>query len=361
MIFPEKEAFMSDKIIKQIFLIGFFIFFISGISIAAETKNQSSFFNSSLHYTTRGMAYWYDKENGGLETHTGLPYLSGKLDCVNCHIGSCDVCHKTIDGNKAVYTVKAARNQDVCLNCHKRERTIMKIDSDNKQQDVHFSKGMQCMDCHTARDVHGDGKEYNSMKQTGAIDAKCENCHQVITETTAHKIHNGRLDCNACHVRHVVSCSNCHFETLVNDKKRVDMKLSGWTFLINYNGQVTAGTMQTYVLKDNKTFLMFAPQNSHSIMKEGRKCADCHGSDNAKKAQSGSFILTWLENGELKQSKGVIPVAEGVQYNFVPFNYINGKWEPFEKISNTGLHYAGYGSPLTKEQLRKLSTPMGKE
>ncbi|MCX5718901.1 MAG: hypothetical protein NT055_02865 [Nitrospirae bacterium] len=43
---------------------------------------------------------------------------------------------------------------------------------------------------------------------------------------------------------------------------------------------------------------MFAPQNSHSIMKAGRKCKDCHGTEIIKQVQNGKLNLTWLEKGE---------------------------------------------------------------
>ena len=325
-----------------------------------DIKKEDCFFLSSLHYTSRGMAYWYDKANGGLEILTGIPYASPKLDCINCHVKSCDVCHKTVTGDKSSYSVKAAQNQDICLNCHKRERTIMKIDKDANQVDVHVNKQMQCKDCHTQRDVHGDGKEYNSMKQPGAVDAKCENCHPSVPESTSHKIHRDTLECKACHVRHVVSCQNCHLETIINERKRVDIKVSGWLFLMNYEGKVTSATTQTYVVPGNKTFIMFAPQNSHSIMREGRKCGDCHGTDTVKRVQNGKVTLTWLENNELKNLKGVIPVVEGVDYDCVYQDYQNGKWIPIDNPSSPMVQYIGYGKPLSNEQLRKLSMPMGK-
>lgn len=325
-----------------------------------DIKKEDCFFLSSLHHTSRGMAYWYDKANGGLEILTGIPYASPKLDCINCHVKSCDVCHKTGEGEKLSYTTKAAQNQDICLNCHKRERTIMKIDKDANQVDVHVNKQMQCKDCHTQRDVHGDGKEYNSMKQPGAVDAKCENCHPSVPESTSHKIHRDTLECKACHVRHVVSCQNCHLETIINERKRVDIKVSGWLFLMNYEGKVTSATTQTYVVPGNKTFIMFAPQNSHSIMREGRKCGDCHGTDTVKRVQNGKVTLTWLENNELKNLKGVIPVVEGVDYDCVYQDYQNGKWIPIDNPSSPMVQYIGYGKPLSKEQLKKLAQPMGK-
>jgi hypothetical protein len=307
------------------------------------------------------MAYWYDKANGGLEILTGIPYTDPRLDCINCHVKSCDVCHKTVEGERAIYTTKAAQNQDICLNCHKREKTIMKIDKDANQMDVHFAKQMQCNNCHVPGDVHGDGKEYHSMKQTGAMHAKCENCHPSVPESTSHKVHKDKLECKACHIRHVVSCQNCHFETVINERKRVDIKVSGWTYLMNYEGKVTSANTQTFVAPGNKTFIIFAPQNSHSIMREGRKCSACHGTDIVIQAQNnGKVKLTWLENNELRNLKGVIPVVDGLSYECAYQNYKEGKWVPIENPPAPVLQYVGYGKPLTKEQLKKMAQPMGR-
>ncbi|MFZ6017799.1 MAG: hypothetical protein ACOYU0_09455 [Nitrospirota bacterium] len=323
-----------------------------------ELKKEDLFFQSSLHYTCRGMAYWYDKANGGLEIVTEIPY--SRLDCQNCHTPSCDTCHKTIIEGRPSYSKKAARNQEMCLKCHKREDSILKIDKDTNHENVHIAKGMQCMDCHTARQMHGDGVEYKSMKQKGAMDTGCEKCHKSINPSVSHKVHGERLDCKACHVRHVLSCSNCHFETLIKKGKRVSIPLSGWVFLINYNGKITSANMQNFVVPGNKTFLMFAPQNSHSIMKEGRKCDNCHGTEIVGQIQKGRLSLTWFENGNLKHLRGVIPVVSGVTYESVYQNYKDGKWIPIEKPPVPRLQYAGFGDPLSKEQLNKLSQPMGK-
>ena len=205
-----------------------------------DIKTEDCFFLKSLHHTIRGMAYWYDKKNGGLETLTGVPYDSSKLDCMNCHVKSCDACHNSADGEKSFYTVRAADKQETCLKCHKREMGIIKIDKAAGHEDVHFAKNMGCKDCHTAREAHGDGIEYNSMKQTGAMDAKCANCHKSAPQTMSHQVHGNKLACEACHVRHVVSCSNCHMQTLITTGKRAAIPLSGWVYLMNYNGKVTS-------------------------------------------------------------------------------------------------------------------------
>ena len=315
-------------------------------------KHDCIFKSSSLHYSVKGMAYWYDKAQGGLETVSGVPY--DDLSCKNCHISSCDVCHKEEKNGKVIYSNEAAKNQNICLKCHARESSMMNIDKKLNTPDVHFSAGMECVDCHTPREMHGDGIEYYSMKQPGAMDVSCEQCHEKISKSRSHIIHGKNVDCKACHVQHVVSCTNCHFETMVKEGKRVAVPVSEWMFLVNSNGKVTSANFQTFVMPGKKTFLMFAPQFSHSVSKEGKKCEDCHANSNVKNASNGEINLTWIENNKVEQTKGVIPVVDGVEYNMIYQDYKEGKWTPIENPVKPKIQYVGFGTPLTKEQLKKL-------
>ena len=329
--------------------------FLSGSSFSQETKSPECMFKSSLHYTVRGMSYWYDKENGGLEKITGVSYES--LACQNCHVASCDMCHKTEIDGKAVYSSEVAKNQDMCLKCHARETAIMKINQKENTEDVHFAAGMKCMDCHTTREMHGDGVKYTSMKQEGVMDVTCEKCHDNINKTTSHTIHGNKLDCKSCHVGQVVSCTNCHFETMVKEGKRVAVPVSGWEFLMNYGGKVTSANMQTFVVAGEKTFMIFAPQYSHSVTKNGKKCEECHANTNVKKVEEGTIDLTWLKDGKMGNLKGVIPVVDGVEYNSVFENFENGSWTPISNPEYPMIQYVGFGTPLTKEQLSKILIP----
>lgn len=326
---------------------------LSGMVVGQQTTNKDCPFLSSLHYTARGMGHWYDKSNGGLETITGVPY--SELSCKNCHTSSCDDCHKTEVGGKPAYSTAVAKDQVFCLKCHAREASIMKIDKSQNHEDVHIRAGMQCMTCHSASDVHGDGTEYVSMKQPGALSPKCEGCHANVPQSVSHTVHGGKLDCKACHVRQVVSCTNCHFETLVKAGKRVAVPVSDWVFLMNYNGKVTSANMQTFVVPGNKTFLMFAPQFSHSVMKTGRTCEECHATEAATQARSKKVRLLWLDKGEVEHAKGVIPVASGAKYDLVFQDYQDGKWNVIANPADPSIHYAGYGEPLSDAQLEKLT------
>ncbi|WP_054696573.1 selenite/tellurite reduction operon c-type cytochrome ExtM [Geotalea toluenoxydans] len=166
---------------------------------------------------------------------TGLDHISGELYrkfCSQCHVGietsgvfgaghgsGCTACHfpyndqATYEGNdptvkgKSPYSDTHAMEKlpgnQVCFRCHNRSGRIALsyqglYDGNNGlvptrkglpgpvqasggrnlvhiAPDVHFAAGMDCIDCHTSRDVMGDGYAYENMYQQTEI--SCEDCH----------------------------------------------------------------------------------------------------------------------------------------------------------------------------------------
>ncbi|MDD2898720.1 MAG: selenite/tellurite reduction operon c-type cytochrome ExtM [Desulfuromonadaceae bacterium] len=164
-----------------------------------------------------------------------LDNLSGELYrkfCSRCHIGAqttgvyaashgagCAACHfpwndeGTYAGNDRTMKGRAGRSAShamsslpdiqVCSRCHNRSGRIAfsyqgLYDGNNGlvptrggeagpvmssgarnlthiAADVHFSAGMECIDCHTSRDVMGDGFAYRNMYLQTEI--SCEDCH----------------------------------------------------------------------------------------------------------------------------------------------------------------------------------------
>lgn len=49
-------------------------------------------------------------------------------------------------------------------------------------KDIHLEKGMQCVDCHTTQDMHGDGNIYAQM--TDYIEIRCVDCHGTVAKRT---------------------------------------------------------------------------------------------------------------------------------------------------------------------------------
>ena len=81
--------------------------------------------------------------------------------------------------------------------------------------DVHYQKGMICMDCHKKTEFHGDGKTYRTrLERTDR--PSCVQCHKAGEEKTekaksAHANHGGKVSCAACHASAAYrNCYDCH-------------------------------------------------------------------------------------------------------------------------------------------------------
>jgi hypothetical protein len=323
-------------------------------AIAQEKKGTpTNFYENSLHFTNRGLEYWYSKEQGGLERITGIPF--SELACARCHVRSCDTCHKKDVQGKASYSLEPVRSQEVCQDCHNiAPLAEFRKNPDSPTADVHFKKGLKCMDCHTAREVHGDGTPYNSIQAAGALDARCENCHEPASlKCPGLKEHNGKLACDACHVRDISSCYNCHFDSRVKEEKSLSLPIKNLLFLVNHEGQVTFGNLHTFVYQ-NRTMITFALAFPHLVMKEGRTCGDCHGTPILQDLKKGRLRPIRFENGQLKNIQGIVPVLSEQDWGFVFLNFEDGRWVPIESPAEPLINYAGYCAPLTREQLAKL-------
>jgi hypothetical protein len=323
---------------------------LSGL-LSGQQSNSSAdgIFATSLHATSRGVAHWYSKEQGGLESLTGLPIT--RFNCVSCHADSCDTCHLKEEGGVRVYSRRQALQTATCAKCH----GFADVAATRKKGgviDVHFEKGMACMDCHTAREVHGDGRIYNSLRQEGAMDVSCGGCHEKLSGIASHTVHGGKLDCGACHLKTVPSCHNCHVETRLTGKS-LSLPMNNAVFLVNERGKVKAATCLTFVYQ-NKTMVEFIPNYTHTIVKEGRACKDCHGTSVAADIQSGKFAPGRLVNGGFESVSGVVPVVDGMKWNFVFFDYKEGRWTPNPNAAAPVVHYSGYSSALTAEQFKRL-------
>ncbi|MGB8952269.1 MAG: hypothetical protein WCC06_06345 [Candidatus Aminicenantales bacterium] len=346
----------SSFFIGALGLVAVFVFVVAQEKASPQNKN---FYEHSLHFTNKGLEYWYSKEQGGLERLTGIPF--SETPCAKCHVRTCDACHKQEINGKAKYSLEPVRTQDVCQNCHQIEALEMaRKNPEDPAVDVHFKNGMKCMDCHTAREIHGDGTPYNSMQQPGAMDVRCEECHGTLSRCASHTVHGDKVDCNACHLRDLLSCYNCHIDTRMRDGKSVSIPLNNLLFLINHDGQVTLGDLHTFVYQ-NKTMITFAASFPHWVMKEGRKCEECHDTPIIKDIQKNKFYPVVFENGELKNVSGIVPVLDGMKWNFIYLNYENGRWVPIPNPEGPLINYAGYSQPLTPEQFRRLGNAPSKK
>lgn len=331
-------------------------------SVYASNENKDKCFETSLHHTTRGMDYWYSK-NDGFGAVTGIPYC--ELGCKNCHTASCNDCHLVKDSGGLHYSLKKARDSETCLKCHSREKATIEIDKARDTLGVHLKASMQCIDCHSKREMHGDGNCYQSMRAPGAMDTKCENCHTqdaeeypAIPQTNSHFVHNDKLDCAACHVENSMTCYNCHFGELKKTKskpKSMVTKAKDFLLLVKYDGKITSGTMQTLVGSNNYPYISYVPYLTHSISAKGRKCQECHANEAVKVlAADKEFVPASFKDGKLDFYQGVIPVVpEKLNWPFLEKK--DGKWTTFEPEAKPLIQMGVYSSPLTLKELQKMS------
>lgn len=175
-----------------------------------------------------------------LKSVAELDNLAGELyrkTCSLCHIGvdsnrvwsgshasGCGACHfpyndnatyqgedPTVKGkwpHSASHKMENLPDNKVCVRCHNRSGRIAlsyegRNDGNNGlvptrngepgpdiisgvrnvtriQPDIHHEKGLECIDCHTSRDIMGDGYAYENMYQQ--VEITCEDCHGSISE-----------------------------------------------------------------------------------------------------------------------------------------------------------------------------------
>lgn len=346
---------------KTVLSVVLFLFVLLPFVISAVAEENDPF-KKSLHYTTHGMAFWYDAEDG-FSAITGVPYK--ELGCKNCHVSSCNDCHLEETENGYKFSATKARQSETCLKCHAREKATIGIDKQRNFDSVHMSI-MNCSDCHSSREIHGDGKHYDSMRAPGAMDTKCENCHTKdaveyppVPESRSHMIHKDNLACNACHVQNTMACYNCHFGVLQETGKKSESftgKVKDFFLLVKYNGKVTSGTLQTLVGKDNYPFITYVPYFTHSVTREGRKCEQCHNTDAVKIMSKGEIFSPAGFGTESGFYEGVIPVAPDL-LNWPFYEKKNGKWVAFEPENKPLVQLGVYAEPLTKAELKKMNMP----
>lgn len=243
-------------------------------------------FNKSLHHTNLGMTKSFEEATGkafGIEMPAG---------CMKCHIGekkatSCTTCHKDYGSHPEGHGKKVA--MDTCVKCHKKRSGanytghLALLKKKGPHADVHYERGLECMDCHTTSEIHGDGKEYKSQFQ--AVKVKCEDCHinpakvikgnwvtQYVPDKIAHELHAKKLACTACHQGWYQSCKNCHFDTKKTESafptKNVLLAKGG-------KGKIKPFYCQTVVL-DGKTSTSCGEYTPHTITDKPRSCVSCH-------------------------------------------------------------------------------------
>jgi thiosulfate/3-mercaptopyruvate sulfurtransferase len=170
--------------------------------------------------------------------------------------------------------------------------------------DVHKRKYFKCTKCHTAAEMHGDGKTYTNRYEVENA-PRCVNCHDAIYADASvnkeqHRQHKGRASCQVCHSMPYKNCFSCHFGKDKDGYRYFKTKDSTMEFKIGRNPlqsekrpeafvtlrhvPVDRNSFQFYVenglehFDELPTWKLATPHNIQRKTPQNQSCNNCHGS-----------------------------------------------------------------------------------
>lgn len=181
-------------------------------------KDIGSHYKKSLHYTTAGLRNGIHKRCSKAQAEQ-FDVKVFEQSCRSCH-ASCGDCHvKTpvVSGvNQGLFANHRfqKKNEDkTCAACHGGRVYAEYTGRDSGVRDIHFEKGMKCLNCHKSQELHGDGTEAHSKNNVKGKPS-CIDCHKMSASaqnSKVHKQHASKTSCQACHVASGYNqCSSCH-------------------------------------------------------------------------------------------------------------------------------------------------------
>jgi hypothetical protein len=172
----------------------------------------------SLHYTSLGQREGVKHRFSADELKT-FDKKVFEQSCRTCH-ASCGACHVKSPPVSGITTGflqghKFVRKNEgkTCASCHGGRVYPEFTGEYGGTPDVHYQKGMMCVDCHKKQEMHGDGKMYKS-KQEVKDRPQCQSCHKDKSFNLAHAIHKDNTSCQGCHSSgQYRQCYSCHTDT----------------------------------------------------------------------------------------------------------------------------------------------------
>lgn len=165
------------------------------------------------------------------------------LNCLKCH-ATCGQCHVS----RPVAFSGGLLNQhqfyrtppmeETCYGCHGARNAGEFMGVVGFRGDVHYEKGMTCLDCHPQSNFHGTGMVVANMWEEKPMPS-CLDCHSDQapgkSNIQMHNVHGDSLSCQVCHAQANNNCFDCHAAIDEKRTKAVGTSETRLMFRIGYN------------------------------------------------------------------------------------------------------------------------------
>jgi hypothetical protein len=290
-------------------------------------EKEAEMAKTSLHYTLATYKPMVHQRAGSDPAKLSLLDKGMDNHCFSCH-ASCGECHVSrpnfanggfIDGHKFN---KKPDQTNQCTACHG-SRVGNEFTGETGQGDVHYTKhDMDCMECHSEKDLHGDGKSGHRDRYDVEGLAQCRDCHEADKGVEQHDIHGDDVSCYVCHAQPYANCYGCHVgldgKGLAYYKNPDEEEL----FRIGLNPAPNPGRPEKWILVRRvpavpdsfeyygenllpgfdrlNNWKYASPHNIQRLTSQNRECNNCHGNEDL-------FLTEEKVKPEMrKANKGVI-------------------------------------------------------
>lgn len=268
-------------------------------------------YHNSLHIRLAPFELVIAKRTNPDETVAASVRKAREDHCRSCHSG-CGQCHisrpEAVEGGLLEGHLFQRRPpmQLVCTACHgSRIEKEYFGKNEGLKPDVHKEKYFKCGKCHTAGEMHGDGRDY-ANRYAVSNGPKCLDCHGAIYEpkfknARNHWIHRDQISCQVCHSQRYKNCYACHlgkdqqgFTYFKTQKSELNFKigrnplrteLRPEKFVTLRHAPVDHRSFDVYV-KDGlsnfdalPTWKLATPHNIRRQTPQNRTCNACHGNE----------------------------------------------------------------------------------
>jgi len=186
-------------------------------------------FEQSQHSQLTGYRKLIAARAGVDEMTPGLEEMF-EQNCNKCH-ATCGQCHISrpnsvkkgfVRGHKFLSRPSMVEN---CTACHgSRIGQEFRGQHEGIPADTHYSKGMQCVACHSADELHGHGEQGDTRYEV-EMAPKCEDCHSIGDDNLQHKLHAEKVACQVCHSVTYKNCYSCHVGHGLERPSEMDFKI----------------------------------------------------------------------------------------------------------------------------------------